>query len=177
MEQPRYLNTSIGIDPPALPLGDYHSDTPLEEYDLNFCWPVKALEGSGVRLEPFIVRSADQQSRTILDVTNAVQQPSVHAQALHAALLKDDPDQKVIFRYESRVLPPTLAHLLTAAESWRRLPGLCVFAILDMSRPYADSKPCGGRIAGYIGLRADSPASDFSAEVGPVVILPRAQRT
>ena len=105
-------------------------------------------------------------------------QPSVHAKALHAALLKDDPTQKVIYRYESRVLPPTLSHLLTRAEeSWRRRPDQCVFAILDLSRPYVDGKPCGGRIAGLIGLRADAPSSDFSAEIGPVVILPRAQRT
>ena len=60
MEQPKYLNAAVGTDPPAaLPLGDYHIDTPLEEYDLNFCWPVKALEGSGVRLEPFIVSFFD----------------------------------------------------------------------------------------------------------------------
>lgn len=114
----------------------------------------------------------------VVDLTHTSFQPSIHAAALHAALLKDDPSQKVIYRYETRVFPPTLSHLLTRAEEiWRRRPNQCVFAILDLSRPYADDKPCGGRIAGIIGLRADPPSSDFSADVGPVVILPRAQRT
>ncbi|KZT66125.1 acyl-CoA N-acyltransferase [Daedalea quercina L-15889] len=154
--EPRYLNTGIGIVPPTLPVEDYHIDTPLEEYDLNFCWPVKPLEGPGVRLEPLI--------------------PSIHAQALHVALLKDDPEKKWIYRYETPVLPETLSDLLTRAEQWRRRREQCVFAILDLSRPYVEDKPCGGRIAGIIGLRAES-ASDFAGEIGPVVVLPRAQRT
>ncbi|KAH9931824.1 uncharacterized protein B0H18DRAFT_988270 [Fomitopsis serialis] len=151
-----YLNTAEGADILALPVGDLHIDTPLEEYGLNFCWPVKPLEGSGVRSE---LRRAAKHPRQ------------------GSALLKDDPDQTSIYRYESRVFPATLTDLLTRAEeSWRRRSDQYVFAILDLSRPYVEGRPCGGRIAGIIGLRATS-APDFVGESGHVVVLPRAQRT
>jgi len=106
-------------------------------------------------------------------------QPSIHARALHAALPKDDPDQTWIYRYENRVFPATLTNFFTRAEeSWHRRSDQCVFASLDsdLSRPYVEGWPCGGRIAGIIGLRAMS-APDFAGESGPVVVLPRAQRT
>lgn len=43
--------------PRALPVSNYHSDTPLQEYDLNFCYPIpRQLQSSGVKLVPLIVR-------------------------------------------------------------------------------------------------------------------------
>ena len=45
--------------PPPLSISDYHASTPLEEYDLNWCYgsipPSLQTEG-GVKLVPLIVR-------------------------------------------------------------------------------------------------------------------------
>lgn len=77
-----YLNSAAEGRSSALPVKAYHQDTPKNAYDLvreicssfslvprklmlwwttlvhdqNFCFPVKALESQGVRLEPLIVR-------------------------------------------------------------------------------------------------------------------------
>lgn len=49
-------NTGVGPAAP-LPTKEYHLDTSVEEYDLNFCFPVPedGLRAPGVHLEPFIV--------------------------------------------------------------------------------------------------------------------------
>ena len=49
-----YRNSRIGKKE-EIPEHECHNHTPLDEYDLNFVFPVRVLESQGVRLEPLIV--------------------------------------------------------------------------------------------------------------------------
>ena len=38
-----------------------HGDTPIEEYDFNYCFDIKTLRSDRVELRPFLVRTAITQ--------------------------------------------------------------------------------------------------------------------
>ncbi|KAH8927920.1 acyl-CoA N-acyltransferase [Atractiella rhizophila] len=88
-----YKNTAF--PPPSPPAEDaYHLTTVPEEYDLNFCFPVKALESSLVKLEPFI--------------------PSLHAREYFDAL--SEFDTQTLFSYLPYGPFPTLHSFLNWLE-------------------------------------------------------------
>ncbi|KAI5481040.1 GNAT family acetyltransferase [Pseudohyphozyma bogoriensis] len=135
--------------PPApTPVLPYHLDTPADEYDLNFFWPVpdKMETPGGVRLEPVI--------------------PSLHARELFSLL----PHTSPVFTHFTFHGPQSLDSLLTfPLEKFRSLPTNTLFLIRDLSYPSAP-------IAGLIGV-LKSDYENRMTEIGPVMVLEKYQRT
>ncbi|GAA5845000.1 hypothetical protein JCM3766R1_004844 [Sporobolomyces carnicolor] len=155
--------------PRALPVSNYHSDTPLQEYDLNFCYPIpRQLQSSGVKLVPLI--------------------PSLHGERLFE-LFKPSPDS---FKWLPYGPFATVDELLTLFETKVRLdPGTLLFTVYDLSLRFdrdpeeeeeEDFEQEGGRgmrlerIAGIVGVLKGVPANR-SIEIGHLHIAPRFQRT
>ncbi|KAL8290649.1 hypothetical protein RQP46_002907 [Phenoliferia psychrophenolica] len=145
-----------GFTPPApFPEQDYHLETPVGEYDLNFCLDVPDALSTpgGVLLVP----------------------PSLHAVPLHAQLSSNP----ALFRYLPVSQFTTLTSFLTFLEVFRLDPTRLLFAIYDQSLLLAsedDSPTSPHRLAGLIGvLKTDTHTR--STEIGPVIVLPDFQRS
>ncbi|KAL8287385.1 hypothetical protein RQP46_003837 [Phenoliferia psychrophenolica] len=148
-----FLNNYTPSDP--TPEQDYHLETPVGEYDLNFCLdvPESLSTPGGVLLVPVI--------------------PSLYASDL-SARLSANPS---LFHYI--VIPPftTLTSVLTFIESFRSDPSRLLFAIYDQSLlPFSSPPTAPHRLAGLIGVLDTSPSSR-TTEIGPVIIFPEFQRT
>ncbi|GAA94063.1 uncharacterized protein L969DRAFT_92993 [Mixia osmundae IAM 14324] len=138
--------------PTALPeTKDWHLDTPLEAYDLNWVFPVRPLSTSKLRVEPFI--------------------PSVHAELLWQELCRSP----ALFTYLGYGPFGSRAEWLTWLEATiRRDPTVTFLAIRDLTKQASDGRP--GKIVGSIALMAASRVH-LQIEIGHVLILPEAQRT
>ncbi|GAA5969967.1 hypothetical protein JCM3765_002327 [Sporobolomyces pararoseus] len=155
--------------PEPLPVAAYHSDTPLEAYDLNFAYDSTiprclSTTPNGIKLYPII--------------------PSLHAKRLF--------DLFAPFPESYRWLPygpfESFESFLTFLESVRRDPGTLLFVVYDLSLKFDDGEEEedfeseGGkgmrkeRIAGIVGILKSVPANR-STEIGHLHIPPPFQRT
>ncbi|GAA5976353.1 hypothetical protein JCM10908_005470 [Rhodotorula pacifica] len=147
---------------PPLERADWHAQTPLEEYDLNFVFDLPPrLETGGVRLEPVI--------------------PSIHAPQLYR-LFSAYPDTLTYLPYGPFA---DYTSFLTFLEMRRRHPNWLMFAVYDLGLEFDDgveedfAVDGGGlrpeRIAGVVGLIT---TPDFRmAELGPLHLANCFQRT
>lgn len=124
---------------------------PPETYDLNCNIPIpEKLETDRVLLVPFI--------------------PSIHAKAYYDGWTPD----------VDKYLPlstPTYQSFLDFIEGMiRRSPNSVAFAIIDKTKPADQNSKIPGRIAGLIGYLNIVP-SNFTLEIGPVIVLPAFQRS
>ncbi|EWC44740.1 hypothetical protein DRE_06518 [Drechslerella stenobrocha 248] len=157
-----YLNSAEG-DKPTLPIDSYHLRTPPEEYDLNCLVPLRVLESSDVRLEPFIACFNPEYPS-----------PSLHAE--HAFSLLQGEENRELYKYLPYGPFATLAEFLTWLEVRIRSDRhSCLFLITDLSRPLDDAKPLS-RVAGWIGL-LNLSIVDLIGEIGHVTVLKRAWKT
>ncbi|GAA6010384.1 hypothetical protein JCM10207_005202 [Rhodosporidiobolus poonsookiae] len=149
--------------PPApLAVEEYHADTPVGSYDLNFCYDLPPLleTKGGVRVEPII--------------------PSVHGPRLYR-LFSAHPSGFLYLPYGPF---PTYAAFLTMLENARRDPGtlLCVVYDLALDLGNSDEDLREGqtlreeRIAGIVGVLKGMPVNR-SAEIGHLHIPSPFQRT
>ncbi|RDB19511.1 hypothetical protein Hypma_013478 [Hypsizygus marmoreus] len=138
------------LDPPPQAHRGPNPSMPAEEYEPNFCFPVKDLESERVKLTPFI--------------------PSKHAEAFFALTspsydyLPFGPfataDEFVSILVEGRIHPN---------------PECVLFAVYDKSKTPETGVP-DGTIAGAIGY-CNSSAVNLVAEIAFVLISPQFQRT
>ncbi|KAK1925785.1 acyl-CoA N-acyltransferase [Papiliotrema laurentii] len=128
-------------------------NTPAEQYDHHFVFPVKTLRSDRVELRPFV--------------------PSLHAQLLADGLMANP----IMLEW----LPLNVSSvddILVWAEKSRRDPSFLYHAIYTAPPgPNADQTPRDQYVfAGGIGI-TNSSAADSQAEIGWIMILPEFQRT
>lgn len=166
MQDLKYQNSVQPV--PPRDIADCHPMLESKEYDLNFCLPVKTMEDDLVRLEPFIVSTLDQ--RGTKDLNQAIApQPSVHGQAVHAAL--SHPQNARILDYFSSFKPGlTLLELLRTAEQVRSNVGNLWMVVMDKTG--SDGK---NRLAGLVEFMDASPTHNRWLEFGPILIWPQFQ--
>ncbi|KZV75335.1 acyl-CoA N-acyltransferase [Peniophora sp. CONT] len=137
--------------PACLPSGEalYGPDP----YDYNFCFPVDftQLETDRVALAPLV--------------------PRIHAQLYFEEVSKNTEIEKWL-----HIRHDTLEQFLQSLEVWRRDPNQLVLAIIDKGRSGPAPSVPGCSFAGIIGL-INTSAGNLSTEMGPVIVLPHAQRT
>ncbi|KAF5369668.1 hypothetical protein D9615_010256 [Tricholomella constricta] len=121
-----------------------------DEYDVNFCFPVKDLESERVKLTPFI-------PSTHLHEFFAIPSPSYEYFPWGPFLTADEFDSSLI---EGRIHPNRACVL---------------FAVYDKTKAAETGNP-GGALAGVIGF-CDASAANLHAEVAFVMISPQFQRT
>ncbi|KAK1925777.1 acyl-CoA N-acyltransferase [Papiliotrema laurentii] len=144
-----YLNQ---YTPPATPIPKgCHLDTPADQYDHNYVFPVTKLSSDRLEMRPFI--------------------PSEHAQLLFEGL-QAYPET---LRWISVHVPRTLDDVLELVERmFRRNPESMLYAIFSAPKP--DARPDEYVFAGMLALICSSP-SHLSIEPGWIIILPPFQRT
>ncbi|GLB43174.1 putative acetyltransferase (GNAT) domain containing protein [Lyophyllum shimeji] len=118
-----------------------------DEYDVNFCFPVKNLENERVKLTPFIPSEH-------LDKFFALPSPSYEYFPWVPYLTAEQFNASLI---EGRIHPN---------------PGCVLFAIYDKTK----ASNADGALAGVIGF-TDASAANLQAEVAFVMISPPFQRT
>lgn len=123
-------------------------------FDIKFNAPVpEKLETPRVRLEPFI--------------------PSVHAKPFYDEYQKN---RDAVEKYLPLSWPDYSAFLTMTYNFIVSNPENLLFAIIDRTKGGDDGANYEESIAGIIGYLHSSPAN-LSIEIGPVIVLPRAQKT
>ncbi|PPQ64833.1 hypothetical protein CVT24_008198 [Panaeolus cyanescens] len=124
---------------------------PPESYDINCNIPIPSkLETDRVLLVPFV--------------------PSLHAKAYYESWTPD------VDKYLP-ISTPTYQSFLDFVENMiKRSPNSVGFAIIDKTRPADPNSKIPGRVAGIIGYLNIVP-SNFTLEIGPVIVLPAFQKT
>lgn len=138
-----FLNNYTAPEP--LAISNYHSDTPLESYDLNHCYPftLNVNDGGlssdgGVKLYPLI--------------------PSIHAERLFK-LFEPHPESYRWLPYGP--FTKSYSKFLTFLETCRRDPQTLLFVVYDLSLDFEQQEDFsleGGkglnssRIAGIVGI-------------------------
>ncbi|GAA5890347.1 hypothetical protein JCM8208_002787 [Rhodotorula glutinis] len=154
-----YLNR---YKPPApLPEAAWEERTPVEEYDLDFCYDLPSeavLRSEGVRLVPLI--------------------PSLHGPRLHK-LYTAHPEGFLYLPYGPF---PSYPAFLTFLEERRREPGTLLFAVYDLGLDFdgagegEEEELRKERIAGIVGVLKSTPANRMT-EIGHLHIPSPFQRT
>ncbi|CEL53631.1 hypothetical protein RSOLAG1IB_06486 [Rhizoctonia solani AG-1 IB] len=148
-----YINTYV----PPLPKPTVILPDPSKPYDVNFCFPVKALETDRVKLAPFI--------------------PHLHADALHNAIIASPETM----RYMPFSTPDTLEGFeIFCEEFFRRDPGRCLYVVLDKTKlapkDETDKEKVNNALMGTIGYINGSPELS-TTEIAFVIVFPQYQRT
>ncbi|KAF8074496.1 acyl-CoA N-acyltransferase [Lyophyllum atratum] len=122
----------------------------LEEYDVNFCFPVKDLENERLKLTPFLPAKH-------LKEFFAIPSPSYDNFPWGPYLTPEEFNSTLV---ENRIHPN---------------PACVLFAVYDKTKAQ-ETGDVDGALAGVIGF-ADASADNLHAEIAFVLISPRFQRT
>lgn len=137
----------------------------------NFCFPIKELSSSKVKLTPFDV--SNPQPPTSNSTSNNQIQPVKHATPYFTGSI----GHPSLYQYMSIGPFTTEADFITRflAGKVNQTDSMACFAIIDKTKPASPEDP-SGQLAGMVSYMSAS-AVHLSAEVGYIIILPPFQRT